>query len=92
MTTVQLLNAMYAVARKKTEMNHQERTLVRTAAGILERALKEIKRQRAVIEELEERIAIMEEAAGELEDDGTEPWVEEQKEKEDDFWDDFWPI
>lgn len=41
MTTAQLLNGMYAIARKKSALNHQEQQLIRTAAAILEKTLKE---------------------------------------------------
>ena len=88
MTEVQLLNGMYACARKKTALNHQEQQLIRSAAEILERSLKQVRQQRSRIreleervEDLEERVAIMEEGAGLAEDDGESPWDEDDAEE-----------
>ena len=92
MKAVALLNAMYAVARKKVPLNRQEKLVVRLGAEYLEKALRMVKRQRDIVAELEEKLAIIEESAGKLEDDGTEPWNEEPQDDVEDFWDDFWPI
>ena len=90
MTKIQLLNGLYAVARKKTTLNRQEKLLVRMAAEVLEKALNEIGTLTAKAAELEEKLAIMEEGNGQLEDDG-EPFTEPDG-KNDAYWDDFWPI
>lgn len=87
--TNHLLNALWAVARKKSELNHQEREVVRAAARILELELRQNREYREKIAQLEEQLAIMQEGNGLLQDDG-EPFP--PAEKKDDFWDDDWPI
>ncbi len=87
--TVQLLNGMYAIARKKTELNHQEKMLIRKAAQMLEMALKKIEQQKALMYDMEERIAIIRESNGELEDDGT-PFTGATVKKTGFLPDDFW--
>lgn len=74
---VKLLNAMYAAARKRTALDDEEKGMIRLAAQMLETALKNIQKQRCVIDELEEKIAIMLEGNG-LEKDN--PMIDE------DFW------
>lgn len=77
---VKLLNGMYAVARKKTELTHQDRDLIRAAAATLENTLRENEMMKARLYETEERLAIMMESNGLLKDDG-KPF-----QPPDDFW------
>lgn len=90
--TAMLLNGMYAVARKKSELNHQEKELVKTAAQMLEQALRKVEAQKAQMVELQERIAIMLEGSGKLKDDGGGFPPKDDGLPEEGSWDDGWPI
>jgi len=89
MTKVELLNGLYAVARKKSVLNRQEKLRVRVAAEVLEKSLNEIGRLTAKIAELEEQLAIRDEGNGDLADDG-QPFTEPEPAEDD--WDDWWPL
>ena len=83
-----MLNGLYAIARKKSELNHQEKELIKSAAQTLEQALRKVEEQKAQMTDLQERIAIMLEGSGELQDDGTPvsfPKVTKETISED-FW------
>lgn len=85
-----MLNGMYAIARKKSELNHQEKDLIKTAAQTLEKALRKVEEQNAQMVELQERIAIMLEGGGDLQDDGV-PFKPAQvtvtrSKPDEDFW------
>ena len=54
-----MLNGLYAIARKKSELNHQEKELIKSAAQTLEQALRKVEEQKAQMTDLQERIAIM---------------------------------
>ena len=87
--TAMMLNGLYAIARKKSELNHQEKQLIKSAAQMLELALRKIEEQKAQMTDLQERIAIMMEGSGELEDDGT-PFKPATVTKVQMLPDDFW--
>lgn len=53
MTRAQFLNQIYAIARKKTALNHQEQMTIRSAAAMLEQSFKLILEQKQRIEQLE---------------------------------------
>jgi len=83
-----MLNGMYAIARKKSELNHQEKELIKTAAQTLEKALRKVEEQKAQMTDLQERIAIMLEGSGELQDDGVpfRPATVTVSRPDEDFW------
>ena len=74
----QIINTLYAIARKKTALDPEDVAIIKLAAQMLELALKKIRDQRCQLDELEERIAIMLEGHGLLEDTG---------EGEEGYWD-----